>query len=72
MTDIKKARAYISSSIQSFDGDPADSDFQEGYLAALYVIGKEALGMDLVDPSIKISEAKQKIPHLRLVKPEDQ
>lgn len=30
-------RAYILSSIKSFLGDPPDSEFQRGYLAALVV-----------------------------------
>lgn len=49
--DPRGASAYIDEAIASFDGDPADSDFQRGYLAALYVVGREALGMEIEDPS---------------------
>ena len=35
---------YVSSSVKSFLGDPPDSDFQCGFLSALLVIAKEALG----------------------------
>ena len=62
MTDIEKARAYITEEIASFQSDPADSDFQRGYLAALEVVGKEALGMDIdldpEDPEIEIRERR--------------
>ena len=40
---------YIRGAVQGFVGDPPDSDSQWGYLGALLVVAKEALGqrMDL-------------------------
>lgn len=32
---VEEVRDYIAQAIASFEGDPADSDFQEGYLACL-------------------------------------
>ena len=56
------ARNYVTEAIASFQNDPADSDFQRGYLAALEVVGKEALGMDIdlepEDPEIKIRKRR--------------
>ena len=41
-SQLVSARAYVDKAIASFDGDPADSRFQEGFLAALNVIRDEA------------------------------
>jgi hypothetical protein len=49
-------RAYITQALASFDNDPADSDFQLGYLAALRIIGREALGMEIADPEVQAGE----------------
>jgi hypothetical protein len=35
---------YVRSAVQGFVGDPPDTDAQWGYLSALLVVGKEALG----------------------------
>lgn len=32
---MEKVYEYLNDAIKSFAGDPADSDFQRGYLAAL-------------------------------------
>lgn len=40
----------IVQGIRSFDGDPADSDFQRGYLAALVELA-EAAGIELPKPA---------------------
>lgn len=58
MTDIEKARAYVSEAIDAFDRDPADTEFQAGYLAALFVVAKEALGMEIEDPTGLIDEIR--------------
>lgn len=54
------ARQYIAEVIASFDGDPADSDFQLGYLEALRVVGREALGMDIPDPELPVGERRSR------------
>lgn len=55
------ARAYVAEAIASFDGDPADSDFQRGYLAALEVVGREALGMEIAEPELPPQEATRPV-----------
>jgi hypothetical protein len=50
----------------AFVRDPADSDFQGGYLAALYVVAKEGLGMDLDAPPLPAPD--QAPSWLRVVK----
>ena len=41
---------YIRSSVQTFLVDPPDSEFQRGFLSALLVVAKEALGLHLDVP----------------------
>lgn len=41
-TDLETARAYVNRAIASYVGDPADNQFQKGFLAALEVIRDEA------------------------------
>jgi hypothetical protein len=36
---------YVRNAVQGFVGDPPDTDSQWGYLSALLVVAKEALGM---------------------------
>ena len=38
----RNALAYVLEAIKGFDKDPADTDFQRGYLAALQAIAHEA------------------------------
>ena len=64
---IPEARAYVAEAIASFDGDPADSDFQDGYLAALYVVGREALGMEIEEPSHPEIEVRKSRARFRIV-----
>lgn len=40
-TDQDKVREFVEGAIQSYDWDPADSDFQRGYLAALRDVQQE-------------------------------
>jgi hypothetical protein len=42
--DAEKATRYIEQALIGFINDPADSDFQRGYLAALLTIYEEGLG----------------------------
>jgi len=41
---------YVKSSVQSFLGDPPDSDSQWGFLSAMLVVAKEALGLRMDMP----------------------
>lgn len=64
---LATAREFIQEALGAFVHDPADSDFQAGYLAALYVIGTEALGMKLEGLS-EPAAPRQAVSHLRVVK----
>lgn len=44
--DAEKASRYIEQALDGFINDPADSDFQRGYLAALLTIYEEGLGKE--------------------------
>jgi hypothetical protein len=41
---VKGVRAYLNKAIASFDGDPPDTAFQKGYLAALEDARNEMFG----------------------------
>ena len=47
--DAEKASRYIEEALTGFINDPADSDFQRGYLAALLTMYDEGLGKGLGD-----------------------
>lgn len=42
--DAEKATRYIEQAFNGYLRDPADSDFQRGYLAALLTLYREGLG----------------------------
>lgn len=46
LVSVEYAQAFIRDALQAYVHDPADTDFQRGYLACLYVVGREALGME--------------------------
>lgn len=39
---VESARGYVDRAIASYSGDPADNQFQKGFLAALEVVRDEA------------------------------
>lgn len=41
---VESARGYVERAIASYAGDPADNNFQKGFLAALEVVRDEAFG----------------------------
>lgn len=47
MSDVASQIRVI---LQSFVGDPPDTDFQQGYLAAALVIANEVVGIPNTDP----------------------
>lgn len=65
---VDSARKHIMEALVGFVNDPADSDYQRGYLAALYEIGINGLGMDLLT---KTEPVKQPKPTLRIVKTDE-
>jgi len=64
---LETAREFILEALRAYVHDPADSDFQSGYLTALYVVGVEALGMEL-EGAPEPTRPRQAPSHLRLVK----
>lgn len=44
LATIDDVRAYLQNAIESFNGDPADSDYQHGYLGALIEVQKMIAG----------------------------
>lgn len=56
--DAEKASRYIERAMLGFLGDPADSDFQRGFLAALLVTYREGLGRGVSDDRLSLLEAQ--------------
>jgi hypothetical protein len=52
--DAEKATRYIEQALIGFINDPADSDFQRGYLAALLTIYEEGLGKGTGDDRLPL------------------
>lgn len=52
--DAEKASRYIEQALAGFINDPADSDFQRGYLAALLIIYEEGLGKGADDDRLSL------------------
>jgi hypothetical protein len=52
----KYVEDYVTSSVQSFLGDPPDSEFQFGFLGAMLVVAKEALGLRMDLPPFAEAE----------------
>lgn len=65
---VDSARAFVSQALEGFVYDPADSEFQKGYLEALYQIGRHGLGMDLGKEPEHKSVQTGAVPFLRVVK----
>ena len=42
---VEDGRAYIIRALDSFKNDPADTEFQPGFQAALEVVAKEVFGI---------------------------
>ena len=60
--DAEKASRYIEQALAGFINDPADSDFQRGYLAALLTLYEEGLGKGFGDDRLPLL-------HLQMAKP---
>lgn len=52
--DAEKTVRYLEQSFQGFLGDPPDSDYQRGFLAALLVLYEEGLGKGKHDARIEM------------------
>jgi len=64
---LETAREFIQEALRAYVHDPAQSDFQSGYLTALYVVGVEALGMKLQEAP-EPTTSGQVLSHLLVVK----
>lgn len=60
--DAEKASRYLEQAMFGFLGDPADSDYQRGFLAALLVVYREGVGKGASDDRLKLLDA-QTIAH---------
>ena len=56
--DAERASNYIANALAMFIDDPADSDHQRGYLAALLTIYREGLGRGKGDDRLAILDAQ--------------
>lgn len=56
--DAEKTARYISSALMGFINDPADSDFQRGYLSAMLAMYREGLGRGRTDDRLKVLDAQ--------------
>lgn len=54
--DARRIQPYLMGSIEQFLGDPPDSEFQRGYLAALLSVYTEGLGRGASDARVKAAE----------------
>jgi hypothetical protein len=56
--DGERTRRYIDGIFAGYLGDPADSDFQRGFLAAALVIYREGIGAGATDDRMKLLDAQ--------------
>lgn len=54
--DAHRVAPYIVAAIEGFLGDPPDSDFQRGYLAALLTVYREGIGRGDADARVIAAE----------------
>jgi hypothetical protein len=56
--DGERTRRYLNGVFSGFLEDPADTDYQRGFLAAALVIYREALGAGAEDDRLKLLDAQ--------------
>lgn len=56
--DARRTQIYIEGVFAGYLKDPADSDYQRGFLAASLVIYREALGAGADDDRLKLLDAQ--------------
>ena len=52
--DAMRASRYVEQALHGFLRDPADSEYQRGFLAALIVLYEEGLGGSLGDDRMRL------------------
>lgn len=50
----ERASNYIDRAFRSYERDPADSDYQRGFLAAMLVLYREGLGKGVGDDRLEL------------------
>lgn len=58
MSDEMGPEDYVMIALAGFVGDPPDSDFQSGYLAALKAVATEGMGLILPAEIARIDEPR--------------
>lgn len=56
--EAEKASRYIERALRGYLTDPADSDFQRGYLCALLILYHEGLGKGFDDDRLVLLDAQ--------------
>lgn len=56
--ETEKAARYLEQAFSLYLDDPADSDFQRGYLDAMLTIYRECLGKGLTDSRLALLDAQ--------------
>lgn len=56
--DAEKASRYLERAMFGFLGDPVDSDYQRGFLAALLTVYREGLGKGAEDSRLSLLDAQ--------------
>lgn len=56
--DAERVSRYLDELFAGYLNDPADSDYQRGFLAAALTIYREALGRGFTDDRLKLLDAQ--------------
>lgn len=56
--DAERTRRYLEDLFAGYMNDPADTEYQRGFLAAALVIYREALGKGADDDRLKLLDAQ--------------
>lgn len=52
--DSKQVERYLNETMAGFLADPVESEYQSGFLSAILVVYREALGRDVDDDRLKL------------------
>lgn len=58
--ETEKASKYVKQALEGYLNDPADSDYQKGFLAALLVVYREGLGKGVGDDRLALLDEQVK------------
>ena len=60
--EAERASKYLTGVFNGYLGDPADTDYQRGFLAAALVIYREGLGKGVGDDRLKLLDKQTMLP----------